>query len=86
MGSLWACSFAKASLKPKNPRSEWLQYFLKRSSRSIPVIRHFPIPILFANPAFAEPHEIDEMTQFRQRRELSLNPGQRVGRRQTFAI
>ena len=27
------CAFAKASPKPKNPRSEWLHYFLKRSSR-----------------------------------------------------
>jgi hypothetical protein len=29
---LRTCSFAKASPKPKNPRSEWLQYFFKRSN------------------------------------------------------
>ena len=30
--SLRTCSFAEASPKPKNPRSEWPRYFLKRSS------------------------------------------------------
>jgi hypothetical protein len=29
------CAFAEASPKPKNPRSKWPQYFLKRSSRFI---------------------------------------------------
>ena len=29
--SLWTCFVAEASPKPKNPRSEWLHYFLKRS-------------------------------------------------------
>jgi hypothetical protein len=30
-GSPWTCSVAKASPEPKNPRSEWLQNFFKRS-------------------------------------------------------
>src|SRR5580700_11366534 len=37
---LRACSFAKASPKPKNPRSEWPHYFLKRSSPT-----HFSIRV-----------------------------------------
>jgi len=30
------CSFAKASPKPKNPRSEWPQFFLNRSRQHTP--------------------------------------------------
>src|SRR6202041_3381702 len=29
------CAFAKASPKPKNPRSAWLQYFFKRTCGGI---------------------------------------------------
>ena len=31
------CSFAKASPKPKNPRSEWPRHFLKRSSQKLAI-------------------------------------------------
>jgi len=71
-----ACSFAKASLKPKNPRTARLQYFFNRSSFPVGYIGHIAysrrVMMLETIPLFRQLNraELQALRQITQERKL----------------